>query len=279
MRDSTNKRNSTRPRRSQSGQVQGSTGGFTLVELLVVISVLGVLAGIVVFSVGGISDRGQSSACAQDVRTLRTAEESQFAKSGTYLDGAGLVSAGFLSAASTLHTVTVSSGAYTISGTGTCASTTITDSFEGVPAAPAGGFHEYAAGTTLGAWTINSGSIDVVDYQFWANASVTGLSPQSTIDLHGSSPGSIQRDFTGLTVGTSYTLTFKYAHNQASGSVVRVRIGNLDTNVTAVNNAYSTQWLTATLHFTATAATQTLRFDGSGPSNFGGVTLDDVAIS
>ena len=37
--------------------------GFTLTELLIVIVILGVLAGIVVFAVGGITDRGEMSAC------------------------------------------------------------------------------------------------------------------------------------------------------------------------------------------------------------------------
>lgn len=41
--------------------------GFTLIELLVVITILGILAAVVVFSVGGLGDKGQASAC---TRTL-----------------------------------------------------------------------------------------------------------------------------------------------------------------------------------------------------------------
>ncbi len=53
---------------------QGQSG-FTLIELLVVIAILAVLAGVVVFAVGGITDNSQDSACEIDERTLRTAVE------------------------------------------------------------------------------------------------------------------------------------------------------------------------------------------------------------
>ena len=55
--------------------------GFTLVELLVVIVILGILAAIVVLAVGGITDKGQQNAKATDKRTLEAAEEAFFAKS------------------------------------------------------------------------------------------------------------------------------------------------------------------------------------------------------
>lgn len=57
--------------------------GFSLIELLIVIVILGVLATVVVFSVRGITDRGQDNACAQDARTLATAVEAYFAQEGS----------------------------------------------------------------------------------------------------------------------------------------------------------------------------------------------------
>ena len=39
--------------------------GFTLVELLIVIVILGILATVTVFAVRGITDRGQDNACAR----------------------------------------------------------------------------------------------------------------------------------------------------------------------------------------------------------------------
>ena len=53
--------------------------GFTLVELLIVIVILGILATVTVFAVRGITTRGQSSACQADRNTLETAAEAWFA--------------------------------------------------------------------------------------------------------------------------------------------------------------------------------------------------------
>ncbi len=45
--------------------------GFTLVEILVVIVILGILAVVVAFSVRGVTDRGETSACGADARHAR----------------------------------------------------------------------------------------------------------------------------------------------------------------------------------------------------------------
>jgi prepilin-type N-terminal cleavage/methylation domain-containing protein len=54
--------------------------GFSLIELLIVIVTLGILATLVVFSVRGITDRGQENSCNTDARTLATAVEAYFAQ-------------------------------------------------------------------------------------------------------------------------------------------------------------------------------------------------------
>ena len=76
--------------------------GFTLIELLVVIVILGILAAVVVFAVGGISDRGQKGACETEARTVRTAQEAYFGQNNKYaVNGTGLTPK-YLSKAPTL---------------------------------------------------------------------------------------------------------------------------------------------------------------------------------
>lgn len=66
--------------------------GFTLVELLVVIVIIGILAALVVFGISNVTDRGQDSACKADERALVAAMETYLAKNGSYpTDEAALV--------------------------------------------------------------------------------------------------------------------------------------------------------------------------------------------
>lgn len=53
--------------------------GFTLVELLIVIVILGILATVTVFAVRGITDQGKQSTCDSDKKTLEVAVEAYFA--------------------------------------------------------------------------------------------------------------------------------------------------------------------------------------------------------
>ena len=58
--------------------------GFTLTELLIVIIILGVLAGIVVFAVQAFQNRGQEAACKTDYKNLQVATEAYYAQTGGY---------------------------------------------------------------------------------------------------------------------------------------------------------------------------------------------------
>src|SRR5947199_10570692 len=63
-------------------RARSDESGFTLIELLIVIVILGILAGIVIFAVGGITDKGNVSACKSDVKTLSVAIEAYYAGPG-----------------------------------------------------------------------------------------------------------------------------------------------------------------------------------------------------
>lgn len=119
-------------RRSPESPKRQGSGGFTLVELLVVIVILGVLAAVVVFAVGGVKDRGAQSACKADTAALAAAEEAHFASTSpprytaqsTVAAAGDLVEKGYLHGPPTLHTVTIAGSplgsTYTIVDGGTC---------------------------------------------------------------------------------------------------------------------------------------------------------------
>ena len=54
--------------------------GFTLIELLIVIVILGVLSGIVVFSVAGITNNSAVVACKADLNIVSVASEAYYAQ-------------------------------------------------------------------------------------------------------------------------------------------------------------------------------------------------------
>lgn len=59
-------------------------GGFTLTELLIVIVILGVLAGIVVFAVNTFTNDSKKTACEADRKTVEVATDAYYARENVY---------------------------------------------------------------------------------------------------------------------------------------------------------------------------------------------------
>jgi general secretion pathway protein G len=95
--------------------------GFTLVELLIVIVVLGILAVVTVFAIRGITDRGAENACSVEFDNLTKAQEVHRALNGTYVDEATLVSSGTITGESTMYDVTATGDSYQVVSAGECA--------------------------------------------------------------------------------------------------------------------------------------------------------------
>jgi prepilin-type N-terminal cleavage/methylation domain-containing protein len=81
--------------------------GFTLVELLIVIVILGVLAVVTVFAVRGITDRGQENSEATDLRTLETANEAYYLDYGTNATEQDLLDNGYINELSSMYDMAV----------------------------------------------------------------------------------------------------------------------------------------------------------------------------
>jgi prepilin-type N-terminal cleavage/methylation domain-containing protein len=62
--------------------------GFTLIELLVVIAVLAILAGIVIFNVVGVANKGSNASACTDQKSVQTAIDTALNDGKTFAPGA-----------------------------------------------------------------------------------------------------------------------------------------------------------------------------------------------
>ena len=65
---------------------QTSEKGFTLIELLIVVAIIGILAAIAIPQFAKYKEQGYIASMKSDVKSVATAEEAQYAATGTYLD-------------------------------------------------------------------------------------------------------------------------------------------------------------------------------------------------
>lgn len=105
-------------------EVRRNQDGFSLVELLIVIVVLGVLAGIVVFGVGTFRTDATQSACGAEAKTVKVASTAYLARNGGAVKGNNdkarmqtLVKAGYL------ESMPTAAGNIQVSSTGTVSDT------------------------------------------------------------------------------------------------------------------------------------------------------------
>ncbi len=99
----------------QRDRSTGQDRGFTLVELLIVVVVLGIVSTVVVFAVQGAASGAGVAAAENDERALVNAQESYHTRFGTYTTEAELVATGFLRSESELHDISLDSdGGYDV---------------------------------------------------------------------------------------------------------------------------------------------------------------------
>ena len=97
--------------------------GFTLVELLVVVTILGILAAVVVASLIGLTGNAQTQACAEEKRTVQTAVAAYMAANNkSSLSGSELTITSSVYVPDFL--VTAPDQSYTIAANGTVSQTT-----------------------------------------------------------------------------------------------------------------------------------------------------------
>lgn len=148
------------------------------------------------------------------------------------------------------------------------------------PVLPEQGYYVVQQGSQeIDGWVVGSGTIDRVD-TYWS-------APRGrySIDLFGSSVGSLYQDIPGLTVGQSYTVSFQLSGNPDCAPEIKTLIisaGDKSKTFevsTAGWSIDSMRWIEQEFRFTAGEETERLTFQSTSSGQYCGPVIDDVRIS
>ena len=141
----------------------------------------------------------------------------------------------------------------------------------------AGNFQTYDAGQSIGAWTVSSGSVDLIG-SYWQAPPTGGYS----IDLDGNAPGSISQALT-LAAG-HYELSFWLAGNPDGGDPLKsvsVTVGDASQSFSFLTTGHSSGamgYTLETLSFNVTGAT-TLTFQSNDTDSPWGPAIGGVSVA
>ena len=99
-------------------------GGFTLIEMLIVVAIMGILGGVVALAMGNLLTKTTENACETERRTIETALDAYHVDHDAYPPALADLATGsphYLKSAPSTAKWTFTSGTDEISGTGRCA--------------------------------------------------------------------------------------------------------------------------------------------------------------
>ncbi len=146
--------------------------------------------------------------------------------------------------------------------------------------------------TGISSWTVISGTTNpgqgTVD--LLASSFVAAPNGGQTVDLDGFSAGGISQTVTGLTVGTSYGLTFYYTNN-FYGASASALVSVVNSNATpgidgslSISHSGATMaapgFVATTLYFTASTSIETVTFQSTDPAtDASGIFISNVSLN
>ena len=152
--------------------------------------------------------------------------------------------------------------------------------FESGGPPPSGGFIEYPAGSTIGAWNVDRNSVDVHD-----SGHTTAHTGRASLDLAGSSLGGSISQVLSLTEGASYQLSLWVGNHWFHTDPNPYKVLDIAWGGTAVaseiipltSTGPQISWSQRTYTLVAPASLTELRF--STPTLNGGPLIDDISVT